>query len=71
VVNRSGSRHGLLWHGVPWKSKPAGKREATQLGFSLLLKFYGRSGRFPRRRGELSDAAVAFVAQQVRVGRLA
>jgi len=31
----------------------AGKRGATRLGFALLLKFYTRSGRFPRvsRRG--------------------
>ena len=26
----------------------AGKRGATRLGFSLLLKFYARAGRFPR-----------------------
>jgi hypothetical protein len=34
------------------------------LGFSLLLKFYARHGRFPRGRGELPDEAVAYVARQ-------
>ena len=38
----------------------------TRLG-SLLLKFYARSGRFPRGRGELAGEAVAFVARQVGV----
>jgi hypothetical protein len=45
----------------------AGKRGATRLGFSLLLKFYARHGRFPRGRGELPDEAVAYVARQVGV----
>ena len=32
----------------------AGKHDgATKLGFALLLKFYGRYGRFPRGRAEL------------------
>jgi len=39
----------------------------TQLGFALLLKFYGRFGRFPRGRGELHDDAVEFVARQLGV----
>ena len=38
-----------------------------QLGFALLLKFYGRFGRFPRGRSELHDDAVAFVAGQLGV----
>ena len=38
-----------------------------QIRFALLLKFYARSGRFPRGRGELADDAVAFVARQVGV----
>ena len=45
----------------------AGKRGATRLGFSLLLKFYARYGRFPRGRGELPDEAVAYIARQVGV----
>ena len=45
----------------------AGKHEgATKLGFALLLKFYGRYGRFPRGRSELKSEAVEFVASQVR-----
>jgi len=47
--------------------RAAGKRGATRLGFSLLLKFYARHGRFPRGRGELPDEAVAYVARQVGV----
>jgi hypothetical protein len=40
----------------------------SRLGFALLLKFYGRFGRFPRGRGELHDDAVEFVARQLSVG---
>lgn len=45
----------------------AGKRGATRLGFVLLLKFYIQHGRFPRDQAEVPDAAVRFVADQVRV----
>ncbi len=45
----------------------AGKRGATRLGFALLLKFYTRSGRFPRGRSELPQEAVEFVADQMKV----
>ncbi|MEU4607431.1 DUF4158 domain-containing protein [Kribbella sp. NPDC023972] len=45
----------------------AGKRGSTRLGFVLLLKHYTRHGLFPRGRAELPDAAVAFVADQVKV----
>jgi len=45
----------------------AGKRGATRLGFALLLKFYTRSGRFPRGRSELPQEAVDFVARQMHV----
>jgi Domain of unknown function (DUF4158) len=45
----------------------AGKHDgATKLAFALLLKFYGRYGRFPRGRAELRDEAVEFVAAQVK-----
>jgi TnpA family transposase len=44
----------------------AGKRGATRLGFSLLLKFYTRHGRFPRRT-EVPGDAVTYVARQVGV----
>lgn len=45
----------------------AGKRGSTRLAFAVLLKFYGQHGRFPRGRAELPDAAVGFVAGQVKV----
>src|SRR5258705_13793859 len=45
----------------------AGKRGATKLGFALLLRFYTDSGRFPRGRGEIPDAAGDYVARQVAV----
>ena len=45
----------------------AAKHGDTQLGFALLLKFYGRFGRFPRGRSELHDDAVEFVARQLGV----
>jgi TnpA family transposase len=38
----------------------------TRLTFALLLKFYGRYGRFPRSRGELHPDAVEFVARAVK-----
>lgn len=44
-----------------------GKRGATKLGFSLLLKYYTRYGRFPRGRAEFPDEVVGFVARQVKV----
>ena len=46
----------------------AAKNYDSQLGFALLLKFYGRFGRFPRGRSELHDDAVEFVARQLSVG---
>ena len=46
----------------------AGKHDgASKLAFALLLKFYGRYGRFPRGRSELKPEAVEFVAAQVKV----
>lgn len=45
----------------------AGKRDASALGFALLLKYYSRHGRFPRGRSDFSDAVVTFVAGQVTV----
>ncbi len=46
----------------------AGKHDgATKLGFALLLKFYGRYGRFPRGTTELRSEAMEFVAAQVKV----
>lgn len=44
-----------------------GKRGSTALGFALLLKHFGRHGRFPRGRADLADAVVAFVARQLDV----
>ncbi|WP_406071609.1 DUF4158 domain-containing protein [Micromonospora sp. NBC_01638] len=45
----------------------AAKHRDTQLGFALLLKFYGRFGRFPRGRAELHDDVVELVARQLGV----
>jgi TnpA family transposase len=45
----------------------AAKHRDTQLGFALLLKFYGRFGRFPRGRAEFHDDAVEFIARQLAV----
>ncbi|GAA0919800.1 DUF4158 domain-containing protein [Virgisporangium aurantiacum] len=45
----------------------AGKRGGTRLAFVLLLKFFIRHGVFPRGRRDLPDAAVEFVARQVKV----
>lgn len=42
------------------------KRTDTRLPFALLLKFYGRHGRFPRSRGELHPDAVEFVARALK-----
>ena len=43
------------------------RHEATRLVFAVWLKFYTRSGRFPRGSGELHDDAVGFVARQLKV----
>jgi hypothetical protein len=45
----------------------AAQHRDTQLGFALLLKFYGRFGRFPRVRAELHQDAVEYVAKQLGV----
>ena len=45
----------------------AGKRGTTRLGFALMLKFYGRHGRFPDGDGDLPREVVEFVARQVGV----
>ncbi len=45
----------------------SGKRGATRLGFTVLLKFYTQHGRFPRGRFELPGEAEEFVARQVQV----
>ena len=43
------------------------KSGATRLGFALLLKFFEIEARFPRDADELPSAAVAYVAEQVKV----
>ncbi len=45
----------------------ANKHGATRLGFALLLKFFESEARFPRDHEELPPAAVAYVADQVKV----
>ncbi len=42
------------------------KHGDTQLAFALLLRYYGRYGRFPRNRGELHPDAVEFMARAVK-----
>jgi hypothetical protein len=42
------------------------KHSATRLGFTLVLKFYTRYGRFPRGRAEFPDEVVEHVARQLK-----
>jgi hypothetical protein len=42
------------------------KHGATRLGFTLVLKFYTRYGRFPRGRAEFPDEVVEHVARQLK-----
>ena len=42
------------------------KHGDSKLAFALLLRFYGRFGRFPRNRGELHPDAVEFMARAVK-----
>lgn len=49
------------WRLVSNKSGP------TRLGFALLLKFFEIEARFPRNADELPSAAIAYVAEQVKV----
>jgi hypothetical protein len=43
------------------------KSGATRSGFALLLKFFEVEARFPESAKEMPAAAVAYVAQQVKV----
>lgn len=43
------------------------KRGATRLGFTLLLKFFEQEAQFPEHADEVPQAAVEYVASQVRV----
>ncbi|GAA2332765.1 DUF4158 domain-containing protein [Streptomyces violaceusniger] len=45
----------------------ANKSGATRLGFGLLLKFFELEGRFPDVLGEVTSAAVEYVADLVKV----
>ncbi|WP_152990271.1 DUF4158 domain-containing protein [Sphaerimonospora mesophila] len=45
----------------------AGKRDATRLGFAILLKFCTQHGRLPRGRSVLPDDVVEHVAKRVQV----
>lgn len=44
----------------------AARQDDTKLVFALLLRYYGRYGRFPRSRGELHPDVVGFVARAVK-----
>jgi hypothetical protein len=43
------------------------KTSVTRLGFSVLLKYFELEARFPRHVGEVPQAAVRYVAAQVKV----
>jgi hypothetical protein len=43
------------------------KTSVTRLGFSVLLKYFDLEARFPRHAGEVPQAAVRYVAAQVKV----
>lgn len=43
------------------------KTGATRLGFALLLKYFGRLGRFPGHKNEIPGIVVSYVATQVGV----
>jgi len=43
------------------------KSGATRLGFTVLLKYFTRVGRFPGGRSAVADEAVEFIARQVGV----
>jgi hypothetical protein len=45
----------------------ANKTGATRLGFSVLLKFFEIDGRFPEYAAEVPEAAVGYVAEQLKV----
>ncbi|MGO9791106.1 MAG: DUF4158 domain-containing protein, partial [Solirubrobacteraceae bacterium] len=45
----------------------ANKHGSTRLGFALLLKFFESEARFPGDLDQLPAAAVAYVAEQVKV----
>jgi TnpA family transposase len=52
--------------GDDWQ-RVGNKSGATRLGFALMLKFFELDARFPRDAAEFPPAAVAYVAEQVKV----
>jgi TnpA family transposase len=48
-------------------AKLRNKSGANRLGFALLLKFFEVEARFPEDAGDVPEAAVGYVAQQVKV----
>ncbi|MHA5054913.1 DUF4158 domain-containing protein [Streptomyces sp. SD15] len=54
----------MLWSRFPLAGRKSG---ATRLGFALLLKFFEAEARFPESAKEVPDAAVEYVAPQVKV----
>lgn len=42
------------------------KADYNQLGFALLLKYFQIEGKFPRHRREIPQAAIAYVARQLK-----
>ena len=43
------------------------KTDTNRLGVALLLKYFQIVGRFPHRRRDIPQAAVTFVARQLRI----
>ncbi|MFD4439619.1 Tn3 family transposase [Nocardia sp. NPDC058519] len=52
--------------GIDWQLVK-NKSGATRLGFGLLLKFFELKARFPRQPDEVPAAAVAYMAEQLKV----
>jgi hypothetical protein len=52
--------------GDDWE-RVGNKSGATRLGFAVVLKFFELEARFPRDAGDVPPAAVAYLAEQVRV----
>jgi hypothetical protein len=57
-----------LWTlvGEDW-SLVGNKTGATRLGFAVLLKFFAIEARFPRSAEEVPPAAVAYLAEQLKL----
>jgi transglutaminase-like putative cysteine protease len=56
------------WTLVPRELELLGnKTGSTRLGYSVLLKFFQREGRFPESRGDIAKAVLRYLSRQVNV----